>query len=322
MELTRRPTAGNEYLAAMATVRAAKNWLMSIILLAMAAQVAGFVLVRWVGAIDRSTPVKEAVDARNDLARIEREKLAPPPQRQAASVPASQPASQPVSTQPASAPEILPAGAPVRTPTTMPAEVETPAPAPPAAIAPATAPATATAPAEMKREPPGSASTQPGRFEGPRRKVDDILSAVLLWAMPATNLTALIAGILLALTLLMATNLALLGRTGGVSNFISAFFWSLLAWVVLLLSMLITGCFYYLGDLIQATAQVTWAVHDTGRTVALLDEILYYLRFLGLPALALAVLLVVQSKFARGYHRTRASVTEGNFRIGEDPDKI
>lgn len=126
---------------------------------------------------------------------------------------------------------------------------------------------------------------------------------VIGWALPATKFAAPAACLLMLFVLTLALNLSLLERVGGVAGFISAFFWALI-----LLAMLIPwqhapwtsyakGALFNLGDLEVAT----WGLAAGSATA--LDQIVYFVRFIGYPVLALLVWLVVQVKFARGYRR-------------------
>ena len=127
---------------------------------------------------------------------------------------------------------------------------------------------------------------------------------VYAWVLPTAKFVLLAAGMLLVLTLLLAVKLSLMGQTGGVSGFLSAFFWSLLLWVFLIPwqqalpgSTLLAGVGHNLGDLLDATTKAT------AEDASLMTAVLYYLRFLAYPALVFVLWLVVQRKFARGYRQ-------------------
>jgi len=126
---------------------------------------------------------------------------------------------------------------------------------------------------------------------------------VIRWALPATKFAAPAACLLMLFVLTLAVNLSLLERVGGVAGFISAFFWALI-----LLAMLIPwqhapwtsyarGALFNLRDLRVATRDLA------ADSATALDRIIYFVRFIGYPVLALLVWLVVQVKFARGYMR-------------------
>jgi len=139
----------------------------------------------------------------------------------------------------------------------------------------------------------------------------ETLREVYLWALPITKFVALAAGMLLALTVLLAVKISLVGRTGGVAGFLSAFFWSLLLWVFLIPwqqvlpgSSMLAGVTYNLGDLLSATADAT-AEGARWSTI-----VLYFLRFLAYPAGVFILWLAVQRKFARGYRRACLQVAE------------
>lgn len=134
---------------------------------------------------------------------------------------------------------------------------------------------------------------------------------ILAWVLPATKFIGLAAGMLLVLTLMFAVKLTLLGRSGGVDGFISAFFWSLLLWVFLipwqqvLHGALACGVLYNLGDLVR---QYRFAVCN-GQDASWLLKALYYVRFLAYPVFVILLLLAVQAKFARGYQRMTLGVS-------------
>jgi len=128
----------------------------------------------------------------------------------------------------------------------------------------------------------------------------------LQWALPATRFCAMVSAILLAISILLAVKLSLLGRLGGVAGMTSAFFWSLILlailtpWQRVLGGQLVCGAMFNLGELIEAARKVktAWGATD----VSLLDTTIYYARFLAYPIVALLVWLIVQAKFARGRH--------------------
>jgi hypothetical protein len=168
-----------------------------------------------------------------------------------------------------------------------------------AAAADQAAPTTETAPATRPAE---AGSTAAETWE-----------AVYMWALPVSKFVALAAGMLLVLTLLLSVELALVGRTGGVAGFLSAFFWSLLLWVFLIPwqqalpgSRLLTGVTFNLGDLLSATAEST--ADDASVTAV----VLYFLRFLVYPIFVFFLWLVVQRKYARGYRQACLDVSAMN----------
>jgi hypothetical protein len=171
-----------------------------------------------------------------------------------------------------------------------------------AVVAPATRPADA------------PAATRPAVEIAPgAEEASDWWYLVLLWALPGTRFLAMAMAILLTLTLLMATDVALVGRYGGVAGFVGAFFWSLLLLVVLIpWQLILTGSEYVCGACSGLSGLIL-------HTDALPDDpsgnwfevVYYYARFNGLPVLALALLLIVQLKFGRGLERFRLSSQGG-----------
>ena len=127
---------------------------------------------------------------------------------------------------------------------------------------------------------------------------------ICLWAFPTSGFMALVAGVLLMLTLLLAVKLSLLGRFGGVAGFISAFFWSLILmvlltpWQYLLRGAAGQGALYGYTELTRLRS--AWA----GADASWAHKMLYYVRFLAYPAVTILVCAVVQWKFAGGYKQT------------------
>lgn len=123
---------------------------------------------------------------------------------------------------------------------------------------------------------------------------------ILKWLLPATKFFGFVACVLLVLTFLMASQLSLLGRLGGVVGFVSGLFWALILlamvtpWQQVLSAPLARGAMFNLGDLVARGA----AAHEQA---TFMGWVFYYGIFLAYPALALLVWLLVQTKFARGY---------------------
>jgi len=128
---------------------------------------------------------------------------------------------------------------------------------------------------------------------------------LLHWTMPAMKFVAMTAGLLAVLTLMFAVKLALLGRLGGIGGFMSAFFWSIILlvmvtpWQQILRGEFASGALCNLGELIRWAKNIrtTWGAEQP----SLLDQILYYGRFIAYPVTALLVWLAVQIKFSGGY---------------------
>ena len=135
---------------------------------------------------------------------------------------------------------------------------------------------------------------------------------VLYWLMPTAKFVGLVAAMLLSLTLLLALKLSLLGRLSGVAGFVRAFFWSLI-----LLAMVIpwqqfpaessfaSGVLCSLGYVVRHTQKML-ALWGGPQSVELLDQILYYGRFLAYPGIALLIWLTIHLKFAKGLRMVKA----------------
>lgn len=131
---------------------------------------------------------------------------------------------------------------------------------------------------------------------------------MLHWVMPAVKFIALVAGLLLMLTLIFAVKLSLLERMGGVAGLMSAFFWSLVLFAILvpwqdvLVDSFASGALYSLGDLTGSRARLGEAWTDT---------VIFYARFVLYPVVTVLVWLVVQMKFARGYRAIVSNLASG-----------
>ncbi len=160
--------------------------------------------------------------------------------------------------------------------------------------------ATTTAPAAWTASASAPAS-QPAARSAAACAAADMLVLGMHWALPATKFLAMVLAILLAITLLVSVQLAILGRTGGAAAVTSGFFWSLLLLMVLVPwqqfygGNMATGATFNFGTLLEGSARVL-RHHAT----APWDELAYYYaRFAGYPVIALLLLLLVQAKFHR-----------------------
>ncbi len=124
-------------------------------------------------------------------------------------------------------------------------------------------------------------------------------------ALSVTEFLAMVMGILLALALLLAINVVLMGRLGGVSLMISAFFWTLallllalIPWGHIFKQSLLPGALFRYEDLCCATCYVRrpWGAVNVTWT----ERLFYYGRFLAYPVLAVLIALLVDVKFRRG----------------------
>lgn len=227
MEQLRTEASPEEYLDAFKVVRLAKNVLIAIILLSIVVQLAGVILVEFVGLAEAG---------------------APPANEAAASAPAT------------------------------------------------TAPAT-TAAAGLP------------------------LRITVFWLLPATKFTALVASMLLVLTLMFSAMLSLVGRLGGTAGFIRAFFlslilmamlvpWHQMPWQQNLKAPFACGALCNLTQLEHARRILQ---DDT------LSQVLHYARFIAYPALALLVLVIVQIAFGKGHKRMTIPPAVSVSRRPEEP---
>jgi len=127
---------------------------------------------------------------------------------------------------------------------------------------------------------------------------------VMDWVLHATKILTPIFTLLLMISILMAVCLAMLGRLGGISALVGSFFWSavllalVMPWQQILLDRFATGAMYDLNELIADSHKVmtAWGAAEPTQQ----NEILYYVRFAGLPGIALIAWLIVAAKFACG----------------------
>ncbi|MDY6914179.1 MAG: hypothetical protein SVT52_06975 [Planctomycetota bacterium] len=126
---------------------------------------------------------------------------------------------------------------------------------------------------------------------------------ILYWCLPATKFIALVSCLLLVVMLTLAVKISLIGRLGGVASLISSLLWSILLlamvtpWQQVLRAAVACGALYNLGELVGRTSAVKagWGAAN----VSMMQQVLYYARFIGYPVVAMLVWLIVQVKFAR-----------------------
>ena len=126
------------------------------------------------------------------------------------------------------------------------------------------------------------------------------------WLLPATKCASLIACLLMLLTVMLAVNLSLLGRLGGLSGFMCAFFGSLILlavlvpWQHVLGQSFVRGAMFNLDELCGVREKVdgSW-----------LRGACYYAGYLVYPILAAGLTIVIQIKFAAGYKKMTAPQT-------------
>lgn len=155
---------------------------------------------------------------------------------------------------------------------------------------------------------------QPTTTQQVAQMSNDTLEAAKTWdnifrfGLPATKFGAAVSAILLVLTLGLALNVSLLSRLGGAAGFVSSFFWSLILlaavtpWQQVLGGNYATGALYNYEDLLLAVRSMRpdWG-GDPG--ISLLEQILFWARFVGYPVVTVLVWLMVQFRFGRGYRQ-------------------
>ena len=176
-----------------------------------------------------------------------------------------------------------------------------------AAVADANAEAAKTAQAEAEKAGPPAPTTRPAPAiaEPAKDKLNALVwKAVMTWVLHATKVLTPIVTLVLLISIMLSVFMSLLGRLGRISGFVGAFFWTvvLLAlvtpWQDILAGRFAGGAMYDLQELTAETGRVLrrWGAPEPMG----LDEHLYYARFVGLPAIALLIWLVVALKYAWG----------------------
>lgn len=131
--------------------------------------------------------------------------------------------------------------------------------------------------------------------------------ATMGWTLPVARGLGLICALLLAISLATSLNIVLAGRLGGAGYLASAFVWSivlaalLVPWAQLFTGVAIPGVLFDRAELIAKARHIESAV--------LVDQILFYARFIGYPVLALLIWLVIQLKYAAGFRQVAVEVT-------------
>ncbi|MCD6377716.1 MAG: hypothetical protein J7L99_02560 [Planctomycetes bacterium] len=163
-----------------------------------------------------------------------------------------------------------------------------------------------------KADKPANQSEK-GKDESLNNTSAEVWYETLAWVLPTGKFVAMVSGLLLILTMLLAVEVSLVGKTGGAGKFTSAFFWSLLLWAMLIpwqqvgtfRSTFACGALCNLQDLIENTAKVAWGA----KNVPILTQIFYYARFVAYPTLVILVSAVVQLRFARGRSQALAGLS-------------
>ena len=139
----------------------------------------------------------------------------------------------------------------------------------------------------------------------PKDQTAETLRVVLVWAMPIAKFVAPVACGVAILLLLFAVKLSLIGRLGGIGGLVGALLWAVLLlvlvtpWQQVLRGSMATGALCNLPDLLRGVSEMKNPA--AGKAPEIMDQVLYYGRFIAYPVVALLVWGIVQCKFARGY---------------------
>lgn len=134
------------------------------------------------------------------------------------------------------------------------------------------------------------------------------------WLLTVSAFVAMVVALLLAGSLLVAVQVALVGRLGGVASLLSAFFWSLVLVAILVPWQYpfpqshVTGALFDYHELYSRTLDVKTAWGATDVSVAHL--IIYHVRFLVYPILAVLICLLVDLKFRAGCRKMVVAAAE------------
>jgi len=339
MEQIHRRNEEEQYRQAFLVIRAAKNWFLWLMLLALVVDLATFVAVRFWPVLQGSP----SFQAR--LAAIRAPKKVHSPSAPSAA-PAGEPAvaapEQPSGPAPSGAVAPGGAAAPGGTPvpsaalshggSPAPAGAPTPplsgqgplgpaapaapggVPTPPEGAPAAEATAPLPAPAALAPAPslqPVATAAAPLAAAEPN-ELSETFYQVLDVALPLAKSLGLICAALLSLSLLLAVGVVLAGRMGGAGHLASALMWSILLaalfvpWDVAFPSVVVPGVLFGRSDLVQGTAAVTWGAAG----VDWADQVLYFARFAGYPLLAMLIWLTVQVKYVLGCRQASLKVEE------------
>lgn len=142
---------------------------------------------------------------------------------------------------------------------------------------------------------------------------------ILIWAFPVSKLFALFSGSMLVLTIMFASVIALTGGGTGILYFVSAFLWSLFVlallspWQNILRGGLFSGALYNLDELRAYMLKIE-LMTSGGEKPGFLEQLKFFARFLGYPAVSLLVLITTLIKYAKGNKQlTKAPKKEAAF---------
>jgi len=133
----------------------------------------------------------------------------------------------------------------------------------------------------------------------------ETLRNVLFWAMPIAKFVAPVACGMAILMLLFSVKLSLIGRLGGVGGLVGALLWAVpllvlvTPWQQILKGSMASGALCNLHDLLRCVGEIKTPAD--GKAPEVLDQAIYYGRFIALPVVSLFVWMLVQCKYARGY---------------------
>lgn len=270
-----------EFLTAMRSIKAAKNIFLLLVLLGLLIQIGAVVAVRWGGVIDDSSAVHRMKEKSHARA----------------------------ATRDADTDEAPPANTDENTEADTDQQND----------GDENGEAESDAPDASKPVPAGkTANTK-------NDEMAELWVVTLRWILPGSKFVIVTSMTILAIILMFATMLAINARESGVAGIISAALWSLLLlaivipWQQALNSTVACGATYNLGELMQGTREILprWGA----RSPETLESVLYYVRFLGYPCLAVLIWLVVQIKFARGFGRMmRVALGEEERLPGNQPE--
>jgi len=275
MEQLAQSSETSDYLDAFLRMRTAKSWLMWLLLLALVLNLAICITVRCTSLLDRSAMF------RNDLEELRGRKGAATTDR------------TPIDSRFAGAVEPPQNGWLHLTETAQPETAGADKPAEPPAP-------------EAQKPAPTEPAARPGSEteKGTNTTVlGDVFYQGIHAALPLARVGGLLCGTLLVLILMLSLKVVLLGRLRGVGYLTSAVLWSLVLLVLLIpwnkafAGFPIPSVLFGARELIEGTAQITWGAARVGWE----DHLLYWMRFVGYPVLAVVLWLTITVQYARSY---------------------
>ncbi|MCJ7544521.1 MAG: hypothetical protein MUP47_08170 [Phycisphaerae bacterium] len=163
---------------------------------------------------------------------------------------------------------------------------------------------------------PAEAVSQPATGQTAQSAVDraELWRVNFHWLLGASMFLAMLVGFLLAGSLLVSVQVALVGRLGGVASLLSAFFWSLMLlailvpWQYAFPQLHVPGALFDYNELYSRTLDIkaSWGATD----VSIAQLIGYHGRFLAYPILAVLIWLLVDLKFRAGCRKMVVTAAE------------